>query len=105
LPFIILSAVMRKSVTVEFGLCAAHDSQRSIGSSIVVGGLVSGLGFMFIGASEDIDALVSVGLVLLVVSLITGAVMARMITVKKIDDQHAWFSVGRPFLESLARND
>jgi hypothetical protein len=105
LPYIILASVLRRSTTIDFGLCDAHASQRLLGILIGWGGFLGSLVMLFIGGAQDIDTLVFLGLALLLGAPITGAVMARMITVKKIDEEHAWFSVGRPFLDSLPRND
>jgi hypothetical protein len=101
LPFLILSFIMRQSTTIDFGLCEAHASRRLLGMFIGIGGFLGALAFM----CQEIEALVFLGLALLFVAPITGAVMARTIVVKKIDEVHASFNVGRPFLESLPRND
>jgi hypothetical protein len=105
LPFIILSLLMRKMTTVDFGLCEAHASQRLMGIFIGIGGFLSAFAFIFLGTDQDIEALMFLGFALVFVAPITGALMARMIVVKRIDEEYARFSVGRPFLESLPRND
>jgi len=105
LPYIIVSLIMRKTTNVDFGLCEAHASQRLLGILLAVGGFIGG--FALFTLSDSLDSVVPVfaGLAILIVGPLVGVFMSRVITVKRIDEEYAYFNVGRPFLESLPRND
>ncbi len=106
LPYIIVSLLTRKTTNVDFGLCETHASQRLLGILLGVGGFIGGFAMFYLATSEQIDALLFAGLAILLGGPIAGVILAgRLIMVKRIDEEYAYFNVGRPFLESLPRND
>ena len=105
LPYVIAAAITRKRAHLALGLCGEHRARRRNGLFLAWGGFVLGLVVMFAGAMSDNSAPEGLlaGIALMIVLPITGGIMARVATPKRIDDHYAWMKVGQPFLDSLPR--
>jgi hypothetical protein len=98
--YVIPALIFRKQALVEVGLCEKHFKRRRIGM------LVGWLGFIvdFVLFFLLVEKYPAVGLIFLLVAVVTpivGAVMARVVTAKKMDENSVWLLVGRPFLDSI----
>jgi hypothetical protein len=105
LLYIIVALLVRKRAIVSFGLCEKHRVRRRNALILALGGLGLGLMLSIAGANSTSSEIIFVGLAVLVILPITGALLARTAQPTRIDDQWAWLKVGRPFLESLPRGD
>jgi hypothetical protein len=103
--YVIAVAVTRKSAWVEFALCEQHDARRRNGLILLWSGLGGGIGLMILGAIVEEPSLIVLGIGLLVVGIVAGAIMARTLHPTKIDEEYVWLNVGRPFLDSIPYRD
>ncbi len=100
LIYVIVAMAVRKRATFEISLCEAHVKRRRNGLLLAwLGTLLAFVGLIAFASSSTV--LLILFLVLLVAAPITGAVMAQVISAKRIDKVEARLKVGRPFLESI----
>jgi hypothetical protein len=97
----ILEATMRKQVTVSVGLCAAHDQRRKLGLGLAWGGFALFFVLMLVGASQGSPEIMLLSLALMVICPIVGAILARVISPVRIEQNQAWLKVGPAFLDSV----
>ena len=105
--YVIVALCVRWTAKVAAPLCPRHRSKRR--RAIAVGwlGSLAGIGLMVVGASVPIDgiiigAVVVVGLVLFLASLIYGMATSQMVVPKRIDKNFVWLKKVSPdFLAAL----
>ena len=92
LIYIILALILRKQATVYLGLCAEHLQRRrkllAVGWVLLAIGLISPV----IAFSYDYPGVGLLAVLLLIIAIIWLVVVARVVTVKKIDDQLVWLN-------------
>ena len=97
LIYAIVAIIVRKRATLQVGFCAAHRSLRR--RDIYIGWLVAvlGIGCFFGAAATDwTGAFVGAGFGLLLGAVIWGMIRARVVTAKKIDEQHIYLTGACP---------
>lgn len=90
LLYFILAMVLRKRAIVHLGLCQEHYQKRR---KLLTAGFITLAGafiLMFGALASDYPAVALLGLVGILASAIWLAFIARVVTVKKIDDQFVW---------------
>ena len=102
LIYLILAVVLRKRATVYLGLCAEHFQRRrkllAVGWILLAIGLISPV----VAFANDYPALGLLGLLVLIISIIWQISVARVVTVKKIDDRLVWLGgINRNYLAQL----
>ena len=102
LIYFIVAMILRKSATVEIGLCDEHQARRRrdlwITITLVVVGL---LGFVFAIGFADAMYLV-IGFVALIAAMIYGIAVTRVVAPAKIDDRFVWLAgVNKQYLNEL----
>jgi hypothetical protein len=102
LIYLILAATLRKSSTLELGLCRDHIARRR--RAIAVGWALGGLGILAfaVSANADFPTLSVLGLVLALGGLLTGLKGAAPLRATHIDDDFVRLKGAGPgFLRSL----
>lgn len=105
LIYVIVAAVVRKTGTVNLGLCDEHRVRRKNGLVVLWVGLAAGLLMVLVGATNDSPVAMLVGLAALTGSLIAGGIMSRVASPTKIDVDHVRLKAGAPFVASLPHAD
>ncbi len=92
LVYLILAMVLRKRATVYLGLCREHYEKRR--TFLIAGFVILAVSFALIfGAiASDYPAFALLGLVGILASAIWLTFVARVVTVKKIDDRFVWLT-------------
>ena len=98
---LIVAMIVRKTAVVEIGICDAHRKKRirniTIGTVLMIACLI----LLIISAINESG----IGAIFSLVGFIAGIVflvMARLLTVQKIDDNHVWIKGAcQPYLSSL----
>jgi Zn-finger in Ran binding protein and others len=90
--YLVLAMIFRKQATVYFGLCQEHYRRRQ--KLLAAGWVMFGIGLIapVVGFSTDYPGIALLGILLLFISIIWLAIVARIVTVKKIDDQFVWLT-------------
>lgn len=102
LIYLIVALILRKTATVEIGLCEDHMAKRR--KAVVVTWLLVLLGVCgFIGSLVSNDGTYAlIGVVLLIAGIIYGIVAARVVAPAKIDDRFVWLKgVNEDYLDAL----
>lgn len=102
LIYLIIALLLRKSATVELGLCEQHLAKRR--RNIWITWLLVLLGFVgvFAGATNDDVSYVLFGFLLLVVAIIYAIVAVKVVAPSKIDDNFVWLKgVNKEYLNEL----
>ncbi|MEP6706292.1 MAG: hypothetical protein ABJC05_02165 [Pyrinomonadaceae bacterium] len=102
LIYVIIAAILSKRATVDIGLCAGHRRKRRNG--MILGWLmfVGGIFVAIIGFASDYPIVGIIGIVLIPVGLVWLILVARIVTVKKIDDRFVWLKgINRDYLAAL----
>lgn len=102
LIYLIVAMVLRKTATVEIGLCDEHRAKRrrNIMTTWILA--VLGVGGFFLGAMTEDATYVLFGLAALVAAVIFGLAMVRPVTPHKIGDRFVWLrGVNREYLDEL----
>jgi hypothetical protein len=98
--YALVAMIVRKKAAVQVSLCERHACMRRAGISIGWGGPIAGIAAIF-AVPTEMGALF-LPLALIFAPLI-GVLMARVVDARRIDDSHAWLSVGKAFLASYKR--
>jgi hypothetical protein len=103
--YVVVALATRKTLTFEVPLCDEHRARRrgAILFSWLLG--LAGLAICFAPAIDtDYGPAIVVGLIMIIFSLIYGAVRSQIVTPLKIDDTHAWIKKVSPlYLAELPR--
>ena len=92
LLYLILAMVLRKRATVYLGLCREHHEKRR--TFLIAGFVTLAVSFaLIVGAiAWEYPAIALLGVLGILASAIWLAFVARVVTVKKIDDQFVWLN-------------
>jgi len=102
LVYALVALILRKRAVLAPGLCPRHRRHRWFGIALGWGGSLCALGLMYLGATQDIFALVVLGLTALLGSVIAGVILARVVNPSRIDKDFVRLrGCGQAFLESL----
>lgn len=102
LIYVIVALVLRKTATVEIGLCDEHRAKRR--RNLLITWALFGLGIAgFVLAIMMSDGTyLGFGALALLAALIFGVVAVRVVTPAKIDDRFVWLrGVNKDYLEEL----
>jgi len=90
LVYAVIAMVLRKTATVNVGLCEDHANVRRRNLAITwVMGILAMVCFPVAGVLEDVTFLI-VGGLLLIATAVYGTVTLRVVVPTKIDDQFVW---------------
>ncbi len=90
LVYVVIALVLRKSATVDVGLCEEHLSTRRRNLAITWAlGIAAVLSFPF-GALREDPTTIFIGVVLLLATAIYGIITLRVVVPTKIDDHFVW---------------
>jgi hypothetical protein len=102
LVYLIVAMILRKTATVEIGLCEQHAAKRR--KAVVVTWLLVLVGVLGIVGSivaED-GTYALIGFLLLIAGIIYGIVVARVVAPSRIDDRFVWLKgVNKDYLNAL----
>ncbi len=103
LLYAIVAMIVRKTATVEIGLCERHQKRVLWGRIVGWGGLAAMLLLGFGAATQESGAAFGIPLMLLVLPwLIATIVLNRLVTPKRIDERYVRMTgCGPAFLASL----
>ena len=92
LIYLILAMVLRKHATVYIGLCQEHHQKRR--NFLIIGwaGLAAGLLITVLGFDMNYPGVGLFGILLFLISIVWLVLIARVVTVKKIDDHFVWLN-------------
>ncbi len=99
--YLIVLLIVRKTATMQIGLCDEHEQRRKNGLMITWIGLAAGVLFMILGGTGDSPVLVMIGLVGLIVAAVVGGIRSRVVRVWKMDEETVWLTAGAEFVRSL----
>jgi hypothetical protein len=103
--YAIVGAIVRKRALVAAGLCVAHKKRRRLAiifawTSFIVGVFLLSWGFRDSTSNGGVFA--AAGLLVVLASILTGIILARIVYAQKIDRSYAWLKgCGPEFLDSL----
>lgn len=101
LLYAIVAIIVRKKAQIQPGLCRQHTRRRTMGLSILWGGVVLGICFFFAGFS-GYEILIPLGALVLLISIIWGGILSRILRPIHIDyDVIHLRGAGKAFLDSL----
>ena len=102
LIYFIVAMVLRKSATIEIGICDEHKAKRN--RNLLITWILVGLGilgFLLAAAMED-GTFVLLGILALFGALIFGLIAVRIVTPARIDDKFVWLNgVNKEYLDEL----
>lgn len=99
--YVIVYFIVRKTAVLDLGLCEEHEKRRKGGLVILWAGVLGSFVFLILGFGANEPLILILALVAMVISLIAGAVQSRVIKLKKIDEQYAYFTAGPEFMRDL----
>jgi hypothetical protein len=88
LIYIIIFMVVKKTGGLRYALSEAARKRRRSGIIIAVGGVLASVVLMIAGGASNAPVLLVVGIFAMLITLIVGAVRARVLTIVKIDKTH-----------------
>jgi uncharacterized membrane protein YecN with MAPEG domain len=98
--YLVAAMIVRKRAQFEVGLCQEHVARRRNGMLLGwLGSILCFVGAIALAQKAPVVAIV-LGLAL-VGCMVAGAIMARVVTAKRIDKQFAWLKFGQPFVDSI----
>ena len=90
LIYLIVALIVRKRATVELGVCEDHLAKRRAYIWITLALAMLGVGGLVLAIAADDGMPALIGLLLLLTSIIFGAVTIRVTYPSKIDDRFVW---------------
>ncbi len=102
LIYLIVAMVLRKTITLELGLCEEHRAKHRRNVFITWSLILLGVcGFVLAVIVEDNNFLLA-GILFLVAGVIYAVVAVRIVTPARIDDKFAWLKgVNKDYLDEL----
>lgn len=102
LILLIVVLIVRKKAILHIGLCERHRARRKIGLVVGYSSILVGVALIIGGAVYSSGKPILLGLLLLLVGGIGGALLARTIVASKIDQEYVWLTgCHRDFLAEL----
>lgn len=102
LIYLIVALIVRKPVTLYLGLCDEHFSKRRTAIWASWGVLALSVGLIIFGAANNLPALFLIGILLIFVAAIYGALSANVIAIQKVDDHYVWLKrINKDYLMML----
>ena len=100
--YLIVALIVRKSATVEIGLCDEHQAKRRRDLWIMIGLLIAGLLGLALAIGYSDPTYLLMGFLGVIAAIIYGIVAVRVVAPAKIDDRFVWLSgVNRQYLNEL----
>lgn len=90
LIYLIAALIVRKQVILHLGLCDEHYSKRRTAIWASWGILALSVAMIIFGAANGFPALFLLGILLIFVAAIYGALSANVIAIQKVDDHYVW---------------
>jgi hypothetical protein len=102
LIYLIIAMILRKSATVQLGLCEEHLAKRRLNIIITLSMVVLGFIGFIVGAIYEDFIYVLIGFLLLMASIIYALVAVKIVSASKIDDKFVWLTgVNKDYLNEL----
>jgi hypothetical protein len=102
LIYLIVAMVLRKSMTVELGLCEEHKEKHRRDVFITWGLILLGVAGFILALLVGDNTFLLLGILLLLAGIIYAVVAVRMVAPAKIDAQFAWLrGVNKDYLNEL----
>lgn len=102
LIYAIVALIVRKKATVAPGLCTTHRKRRNLWIAVGCLGPVAGLALAIQAGTGDNCGGMAAGILLLLVSLVTALLMARIVYAERIEGDYVRLrGCGEAFLASL----
>jgi hypothetical protein len=107
LPYFLAAAFLSKKASFEVYLCDAHLRRRTIGKWVGYAGVPLCWLLMMVSTSTPLDMtrteryLGSFLAAMMVLLAVASLKMVGVVRARRITNEYAWLSVGKPFLESL----
>lgn len=98
--YLIVALIIKKSGVLTYGVGPKFAFRRKIGLSIGWVGSLSMLALIILGVLYESSNLVLISVVLLIISIIVGAVLVQPFKIKKIDELYVYI---KPKIEVLER--
>jgi hypothetical protein len=102
LIYFIVAMILRKTATLELGLCEEHRAKHRRNVLITWVLILLGVGGFVLAFSIEDNNFVLIGFLLLLAGVIYAVVAVRIVTPAKIDDKFAWVKgVNKDYLNEL----
>lgn len=102
LIYLIIAMILRKSATVQLGLCEEHLARRRRNIIITLSLVLLGFVGFFVGAMYEDFIYVLIGFLLLIAAVIYALVAVKIVSASKIDDRFVWLTgVNKDYLNEL----
>ncbi|MDQ5844317.1 MAG: zinc finger Ran-binding domain-containing protein [Acidobacteriota bacterium] len=102
LIYLIVAMILRKSATVQLGLCEEHLAKRRLNIIITLSMVVLGFAGFVVGAMYEDLIYVLIGFLLLIAAVIYALVAVKIVSASKIDDRFVWLTgVNKDYLNEL----
>jgi hypothetical protein len=102
LIYLVVAMVLRKTATIEVGVCERHMKTRRRSIVITWGAIIFSIILLFVAASYEDGGVALFGLALFVGAVIYGIITVRIVAPAKIDDRFVWLrGVNKEYLSEL----
>lgn len=102
LIYLIVALIVRKTATLEIGLCEEHLAKRRRNVWISWLLVVSGLAGLVLGVMQEDGTFLIAGFVLLIAAIIYAVVAVRIVAPSRIDDRFVWLrGINKDYLNEL----
>jgi len=112
LIYLIVALCVQKTAKIRIGLCPRHRARRErglwvgfLGLAVSIVCLASPALVVYPDGGLARDVVPMVGLVGLVLCPILGVLMTQLVRPRRVDQDHAWLRVGKPFASSFPERD
>jgi len=102
LIYLIVAAIVRKRATVEISICEEHRKTRRSAIIISWALFAMGVGFFILAAAQESGGSFGFGVILMFAAAIHALIRARLVVIKKIDDNYVWLKGAHESFLALA---
>ncbi|MGH9905530.1 MAG: hypothetical protein ACRD8U_08120 [Pyrinomonadaceae bacterium] len=100
--YLILALILRKTVTLDVGVCERHLKKRRQGIVVSWSLIIAGVVGFFAAISFNEGGLAVLGMVLFLGGVIYGIVTTKLVAPSKIDDRLVWLrGLNKDYLNEL----